>query len=53
VVETKRIVTGLTSDTDIEISDGLKEGEIVVASAGTSLHDGDAVTPVYIKRPDE
>jgi HlyD family secretion protein len=53
VVETKRIVTGLTSDTDIEISDGLKEGDIIVASAGTSLHDGDAVKPVYLKRRDE
>jgi HlyD family secretion protein len=53
VVETKRIVIGLASDTDIEISDGLKEGDIIVASAGTSLHDGDAVKPVYLKRPDE
>ena len=53
VVETRKIVTGLTSDTDIEISDGLKEGEIIVASAGTSLHEGDAVKPVYVRRPDE
>ena len=53
VVETRRITTGLTSDTDIEIRDGIKEGDILVASAGTSLHDGEAVKPVYVKRPDE
>jgi multidrug efflux pump subunit AcrA (membrane-fusion protein) len=53
VVETRRISTGLTSDTDIEVRDGVKEGDILVASAGTSLHDGEAVKPVYVKRPDE
>jgi len=53
VVETRRIRTGLRSDTDIEIRDGVTEGDVLVASAGTSLHDGDAVKPVYVKRPDE
>jgi multidrug efflux pump subunit AcrA (membrane-fusion protein) len=53
VVETRRIRTGLRSDTDIEIRDGVTEGDVLVASAGTSLHDGDAVKPVYLKRPDE
>jgi multidrug efflux pump subunit AcrA (membrane-fusion protein) len=53
VVETRRIRTGLRSDADIEIRDGVTEGDVLVASAGTSLHDGDAVKPVYVKRPDE
>jgi multidrug efflux pump subunit AcrA (membrane-fusion protein) len=53
VVETKRIVTGLTSDTDIEVRNGVAEGDVLVASAGTSLHDGDKVKPVYRKGPDE
>ena len=42
-IETRRIRSGLTSDTSTEIIDGLKEGELVVADAGTSLHDGDKV----------
>jgi|HubBroStandDraft_4_1064222.scaffolds.fasta_scaffold36659_1 multidrug efflux pump subunit AcrA (membrane-fusion protein) len=53
IVETRRIRTGLRSDTDIEIRDGVTEGDVLVASAGTSLHDGDAVKPTYVKRPDE
>jgi multidrug efflux pump subunit AcrA (membrane-fusion protein) len=52
VVETRRIVTGLRSDSDVEIRSGLKEGETLVASAGTSLHDGDPVKPT-LKRSDE
>ena len=50
IVETRRVQVGLLSDTDIEIREGLKEGEIVVANAGTSLHDGDRVKPIF---PDE
>jgi multidrug efflux pump subunit AcrA (membrane-fusion protein) len=53
VVETRRIATGLRSDTDVEIRSGLREGDTIVASAGTSLHDGDPVKPTYLKRPDE
>jgi multidrug efflux pump subunit AcrA (membrane-fusion protein) len=53
VVETRQISTGLKSDTDIEVRSGVREGDVLVASAGTSLHDGDAVKPVYVKRPDE
>jgi HlyD family secretion protein len=50
VVKTQRVFTGLTSDTDIEIKSGVSEGDTLVASAGTSLHDGDAVKPVLPKR---
>jgi multidrug efflux pump subunit AcrA (membrane-fusion protein) len=47
VVETRKVQVGLFSDTDIEIREGLKEGETVVANAGTSLHDGDKIKPTF------
>jgi RND family efflux transporter MFP subunit len=47
IVETRRVRVGLTSDTGIEILEGLKVGEIVVADAGTSLHDGDRVRTMF------
>jgi multidrug efflux pump subunit AcrA (membrane-fusion protein) len=50
IVETRKVQVGLRSDTDIEIREGVKEGEIVVANAGTSLHDGDKVKMIF---PDE
>jgi multidrug efflux pump subunit AcrA (membrane-fusion protein) len=50
IVETRKVQVGLFSDTDIEIREGVKEGEIVVANAGTSLHDGDKVKTIF---PDE
>lgn len=50
VVETRRVRVGLFSDAAVEIREGVKEGELVVANAGTSLHDGDKVKPTL---PDE
>jgi multidrug efflux pump subunit AcrA (membrane-fusion protein) len=47
VVETRAVKVGLTSDHAIEIIDGVREGEIVVADAGTSLHDGDRIKPIF------
>jgi multidrug efflux pump subunit AcrA (membrane-fusion protein) len=46
-VETRRVRVGLVSDTSIEILDGVKEGESVVADAGTSLHDGDLINAMF------
>ncbi|MBB5048325.1 multidrug efflux pump subunit AcrA (membrane-fusion protein) [Rhodopseudomonas rhenobacensis] len=46
VVETRKVRVGLTSDSSIEILEGLKEGDLVVADAGTSLHDGDTIKPL-------
>lgn len=46
-VETRRVKVGLVSDTSTEILEGLKEGEIVVADAGTSLHDGDKIKTMF------
>jgi multidrug efflux pump subunit AcrA (membrane-fusion protein) len=46
-IETRRVHVGLVTDTDTEITDGLEVGEIVVADAGSSLHDGDQVKTVF------
>jgi HlyD family secretion protein len=45
-VETKRVEVGLMSAGQIEIRDGVAEGDIVVARAGAQLREGDAVRPV-------
>jgi len=52
-IETRRVRTGLRSDTNIEIREGLKDGDIVVANAGGSLHDGDLVKPVFPEQLDK
>jgi multidrug efflux pump subunit AcrA (membrane-fusion protein) len=46
-VETRRVRVGLTSDTQTEILDGIDVGEIVVADAGSSLHDGDQIKTMF------
>jgi multidrug efflux pump subunit AcrA (membrane-fusion protein) len=45
-IETRKVRTGLVSDTSTEILEGLDVGEIVVADAGSSLHDGDRIKTV-------
>src|SRR5262249_62018995 len=47
VIETRLVKVGLHSDTDTEITDGLREGDLVVANAGSSLRDGDKVNPIF------
>jgi multidrug efflux pump subunit AcrA (membrane-fusion protein) len=46
VIEMRLVRVGYHSDTDTEIREGLREGDLVVANAGSSLHDGDKVKPV-------
>jgi multidrug efflux pump subunit AcrA (membrane-fusion protein) len=46
-VETRRVRVGLVSDTSTEILEGLDVGEIVVADAGSSLHDGDKIKTTF------
>jgi multidrug efflux pump subunit AcrA (membrane-fusion protein) len=46
-VETRKVRVGLVSDTSIEILEGLEAGEIVVADAGSSLHDGDRIKTMF------
>jgi multidrug efflux pump subunit AcrA (membrane-fusion protein) len=48
VVETRLVQVGLHSDTDTEIRDGLREGDLVVSNAGSSLRDGDWVRPLVV-----
>ncbi|MEP6841009.1 MAG: HlyD family efflux transporter periplasmic adaptor subunit [Bradyrhizobium sp.] len=45
-VETRRVETGLMSGGQVEIRDGIAEGDIVVARAGALLREGDPVRPV-------
>jgi HlyD family secretion protein len=45
-VETKRVEVGLLSGGQVEIRDGLNEGDVVVARAGSLLREGDLVRPV-------
>jgi multidrug efflux pump subunit AcrA (membrane-fusion protein) len=45
-IETKRVETGLMSGGEIEIREGLTEGDIVVARAGALLREGDPVRPI-------
>lgn len=45
-VEARRVRTGLSAEGFIEIVEGLKTGESVVARAGSFLRDGDIVRPV-------
>jgi RND family efflux transporter MFP subunit len=42
-IETRRVRIGFHSDLNVEIRDGVREGDLVVAHAGTSLRDGDQV----------
>jgi multidrug efflux pump subunit AcrA (membrane-fusion protein) len=45
-IQTRRVRLGLVSDNDVEITGGISDGDIVVANAGTSLHDGDLVKSI-------
>jgi HlyD family secretion protein len=48
-VEVRRVITGLVSTTDIEVTDGVAEGESFVARAGSFVRAGDVVTPVVVE----
>ena len=47
-VETRRVETGLMSAGQVEIREGIAEGDIVVARAGALLREGDPVRPVMV-----
>jgi multidrug efflux pump subunit AcrA (membrane-fusion protein) len=47
-VETRRVEVGLISGGDVEIRDGINEGDIVVARAGALLREGDPVRAVLV-----
>ena len=52
IVETRKVRVGLVSDTSMEILEGLDVGEIVVADAGSSLHDGDRIKTMFAEELD-
>jgi multidrug efflux pump subunit AcrA (membrane-fusion protein) len=52
IVETRRVRVGLVSDTSTEILEGLSVDEVVVADAGSSLHDGDRIKTVFADQID-
>jgi len=52
-VETRKVRVGLSSDNSTEILEGLEVGEIVVADAGSSLHDGDRIKTIFAEDIDQ
>jgi RND family efflux transporter MFP subunit len=48
VVETRRVRVGFESDVAVEIREGVNEGDVIVANAGTSLRDGDPVQTKFV-----
>ncbi|WP_018897112.1 efflux RND transporter periplasmic adaptor subunit [Rhizobium sp. 2MFCol3.1] len=46
VVKQVKVTTGIQDGGFVEISEGLKEGDTVVAKAGAFVRDGDKITPV-------
>jgi HlyD family secretion protein len=50
-VETRPVRPGLSADGFVEILEGLRNGEEVVARAGSFLRDGDTVRPVLAEKP--
>lgn len=52
-VKVQKVITGLVSTSDIEITDGVAPGDVYVARAGSFVRDGDAVTPVMIESAEQ
>jgi hypothetical protein len=50
-VETRTVGIGLIEEGQAEIRDGLSEGEMVVARAGTFVREGDRVRTVTSDEP--
>lgn len=46
VIHKRRIVTGITGDADVEVKEGIAEGDTIVISTDTALEEGMQVTPV-------
>jgi HlyD family secretion protein len=47
-IESRIVTTGLRSEGNVEIRQGIVEGDMVVARAGAFLRDGDRVKPVVV-----
>jgi multidrug efflux pump subunit AcrA (membrane-fusion protein) len=51
-VDMRKVRVGLVSDASTEILEGLEVGEVVVADAGSSLHDGDKIKTMFAEELD-
>lgn len=49
-VRERQVKTGLLSGENVEIRDGLREGELVVMRAGSLLRGGDTITPQFLNQ---
>jgi HlyD family secretion protein len=49
-IETRRVEVGLMSAGQVEIREGLAEGDVVAARAGAQLREGDPVQPIAVAR---
>ena len=45
-IETRQVVAGLMDEGEVEIREGLTEGDLIVARAGAFVREGDRVRPV-------
>jgi HlyD family secretion protein len=50
-IETRRVRIGLLSGSKAEVREGLSEGDLVVARAGSFLREGDRVRPILEQAP--
>jgi HlyD family secretion protein len=50
-IETRQVTVGLQASGQAEIREGVREGDVVVARAGTFLREGDRVRPVTPSEP--
>lgn len=46
IVVKRRLTTGISSDSHIEVVEGLKEGDIVISSMNSAITEGMKVTPI-------
>lgn len=52
-VHVRKVITGLVSTDEIEITDGVQPGDMYVARAGSFVRDGDMVTPVKVESAEQ
>ncbi len=50
-IESRRVTVGLIAGEEVEVREGLSDGDVVVARAGAFVRDGDRVRPVIASGP--
>jgi HlyD family secretion protein len=50
-IESRRVTVGLIEADQVEVREGLSDGEVVVARAGAFVRDGDRVRPIAVSEP--